>query len=727
MAPANPALAELARVFGISTEFWDWKGRHTQVSDESIIAILKAMSVDASDPEKVDEAVRELDERPWRRSLPPVVVVREGAIGHVNVHVVDGEPADLVIRLEEGGTRTDLVQLENWTPAKQIDDVWMGEATFQLPTDLPLGYHRLVLTSSDREVESTLIVTPDFLGLPTALSRRCVWGYATQLYSVRSSGSWGVGDIVDLADLATWSATQQYAGYVLINPLHAAQSSAPLEPSPYLPSTRRYMNPLYVRPEAIEEYATLDDETRERIELLRRSVVDDPASMQKIRRDEAMTAKMQALRLIFDAGRRPARQMLFNAYRRTEGRALLDFATWWVASQTFGNDWREWDEPYQRPTSPEMAAFRAEHADEIAFAEWLQWVANDQLSATQRKALDAGMPVGIVVDLAVGVNRAGAETWMMPDLFAKGVSVGAPPDAYNQIGQDWGQPPWRPDRLADLAYAPFRAMVRNAVQHAGGVRIDHILGMFRLWWVPQGHSPADGAYIRYDHEAMIGIIALEAKRANAVVIGEDLGTVEPWVRTYLTSRGILGTSVAWFESAPEGGPRDPETWRELAMASVTTHDLPPTAGYLALDHVRLRSELGLMTESLAEELAKAEDDQRTVLDYLREHGYLDENPAVDPDNPQLPDSEVEAQMLGLYRYLTATASRVLNVALVDAVGDRRTQNQPGTIDEYPNWRVPLSNPAGEPILLEDVYEAEAPMRLAAVMNGFTLAPEPWRG
>jgi len=324
------------------------------------------------------------------------------------------------------------------------------------------------------------------------------------------------------------------------------------------------------------------------------------------------------------------------------------------------------------------------------------------------------MPVGIVSDLAVGVNAAGAETWMLSDVFAQGCTVGAPPDQFNQMGQDWGQPPWRPDRLADLAYAPFRQMVQGVLRHAGGLRVDHIIGLFRLWWVPKGLSAKDGTYVRYDHDALIGILALEAHRSQALVVGEDLGTVEPWVRDYLSRRGLLGTSVMWFENDEQGQPLAPEQWREYAMSSVTTHDLPPTTGYLAGDHIRLRDELGMLTESLEEELEHGRAEQQAMIDALVARG------ALSPEDAESRD--VEKIVLAMHRMLSWTPSKVLNAALVDAVGDRRTQNQPGTIDEYPNWRVPLSSPEGEPMLLEDVFGSERANRLAAVMNGFEQLP-----
>jgi len=255
-------------------------------------------------------------------------------------------------------------------------------------------------------------------------------------------------------------------------------------------------------------------------------------------------------------------------------------------------------------------------------------------------------------------------------------------------------------------------MVAGILRHSGGVRVDHIIGLFRLWWIPQGYGPQQGAYVRYDHEALVGILALEAHRAGALVIGEDLGTVEPWARDYLRRRGILGTSILWFEYDHEGKPLAPEWWREYCMASVTTHDLPPTAGYLAHDHVKLRYQLGLLTESLDSEIEADAREQSAVIGMLEERGALPHD-----------DRDTEDITLALHRFLTWTPSRVLCVALADAVGERRTQNQPGTINEYPNWRVPLAGPDGKRLYLEDLYDSDRARRLSAMMNGFQSVPE----
>ena len=716
MALSDPALGELADRFGISTQFYDWKGRHTQVGEQTVIAILAEFGVDASTPERARAAAQRVRDDHWRRIVQPCVVLRAGQEGRVDVHVPAGAPVRLRIVGEDGNDHLPW-QVDNWNPDRPIDGRMIGEATFGIPGNLPLGYHELIVTIGTHDADgsaadggihttatSTIIVTPNRVGLPRRMGASRVWGYAAQLYSVRSHHSWGLGDLTDLADLCTWSASQG-AGYLLTNPLHAAEVAGRMEPSPYLPSSRLFVNPIFIRPELIAEYHDLDQYDASLIESLRTTTLDDdPQAL--LDRDRTWQAKSQALELIHRVDMSASRRMAFTAFRVARGRRLEDFATWCLLSELHGSDWHDWPAELHDPHGAAVARVRREHADRIDFHMWLQWIADQQLSTVQSSGTDAGMPVGLICDLAVGVNGSGADAWMLNGLFAREMNVGAPPDPFNQAGQDWGQPPMRPDVLEQMAYAPLREMVSSALRHAGGVRIDHIMGLFRLWWVPRGLGPRHGAYVRYNHEAMVGVVALEAYRAGALVIGEDLGTVEPWVRDHLASRGILGTSIMWFETGPDGRPRQPQQWREHAMSSVTSHDLPPTSSYLRGDHVELRDRLGLLTESVDEERENARRERETWLASLRQQGVLE----ADEDDP-------EQVTLAMHTLLTRTPSKVINATLTDAVGDPRTQNLPGTEDEYPNWRVPLSGPDGEPVYLEDLYSSDRAARMAKVLRG----------
>lgn len=710
MTELAPSLIELARRYGIATEYEDWSGRRVRVAEATLKAVLGALGVAADNEQERNVALTAKLRSHWARRLPPTIVGRTGEQIRFWAHVTHGDPAEVWLQLEDGTVRGGVEQVDNFTPPFDLDGRWVGEASFLLPADLPLGYHRLHLRSGDAETSTALIVTPDWLGLPERLGARRAWGLAAQLYSVRSRQSWGVGDLTDLTDLAVWSASRHGADYLLVNPLHAAAPTKPMEPSPYLPTSRRFVNPIYLRVESIPEFADLTK--RSRVRRLRSEVQQRAGDVDAIDRDASWAAKRAALRLLHQEPRSAGRELSYAAFRDREGRALDDFATWCALAEKHGDDWHDWPEALQHPDASGVAAFAQKHSDTVDFHRWLQWQLDEQLAAAQSQAIRAGMSLGVMHDLAVGVHPNGADAWALQDVLALGVTAGAPPDEFNQLGQDWSQPPWRPDRLDEHEYRPFRALIRAVLRHAGGVRIDHIIGLFRLWWIPRGASPTEGTYVRYDHEAMIGIVALEAHRAGAVVVGEDLGTVEPWVRDYLLLRGLLGTSILWFELDRDGsgGPLPAERWREYCLSSVTTHDLPPTAGYLAGDHVRLRDSLGLLTRPVDEELEADRTELAAWMAELRRVGLLEDG-----------DDDPERVVVALYRYLGRTPSRLLGVALTDAVGDRRTQNQPGTTDEYPNWRVPLTGPDGRAVLLEDVFTDRRAATLAEAVRA-AIAP-----
>jgi 4-alpha-glucanotransferase len=711
MTDPPASLIELARRYGVATEYADWTGRHRTVFESTLIAVLDALGVPAATEEERSAALLSHDSDYWARSLPPTIVGRSGVASSFWVHVTHGDPAGLWIRLEDGTVRTGLRQLENNRAPYNLGGRLVGEATFELPGDLPLGYHQLHLQVGSSDNSTLVIVSPASLELPARLGPSRAWGLATQLYSVRSQRSWGIGDLTDLADLAVWSASRHGAGFVLVNPLHAAAPTPPMEPSPYLPTSRRFINPLYLRVEAIAEVAYTAH--RGRIRKARMEVQALAKKAKRIDRDAAWKAKRAALESVYLVERSAGRELAYAAYRKREGHSLDDFATWCALAERYGSDWHRWPAELRHPSSPAVADFAAEHDDAVDFHRWLQWQLDDQLTAAQATAVQAGMELGIMHDLAVGVDPNGADAWALQDVLALGVAAGAPPDEFNQLGQDWSQPPWRPDQLVEQAYEPFRALVNAVLRHAGGVRIDHIIGLFRLWWIPKGCPPTEGTYVRYDHEAMIGIVALEAHRAGAVVVGEDLGTVEPWVRDYLRERGLFGTSILWFEADRDGGggPLPAEKWREYCLSSVTTHDLPPTAGYLAGEHVRLRERLGLLTRPAAEELAADQAQQAAWLAELRRVGLLGSDMGNDTS-----DQPVEAIVLALYRYLGRTPSKLLALSLADAVGELRTQNQPGTTDEYPNWKVPLHGPDGKKLLLEQVFTDRRAAALAEAMK-----------
>lgn len=690
--PVPEGLAQLAQAHGVATEYWDQGGGLVQVSGAVVEAVLTALGVDISTPEAVAAAWEEKRLREWRRMLPPVFVMRQGSDGRLWVHVDDGDPVQVWLETEDGA-RIDLEQQDFWVEPVDVDGVRRGEASFRMPGDLPLGWHTAHAQSPGRTASTPVVVAPTRLD-PDALMGQRQWGFMTQVYAMRSHESWGLGDLADLASLAEWSGRDLGAGFVLINPLHAASPVPPMAPSPYLPVTRRFANPIYLHIEDILEFERLAPAVRERIEELASVLRRRNTTVDLLDRDAVWGAKRTALEAIHSAGMDPARAEEYDSFVRDQGAGLLDFATWCAISDVHGHP-DQWPEGLDHPSSADVAEFRGAHAELVDLHLWMQWQLDQQLAQTQERAQDAGMAIGVMQDLAVGVHPEGADAWSLQDVLAPGVGVGAPPDMYNQMGQNWHQPPWRPDALAEAAFIPFRDMLRTVLRHAGGLRIDHVLGLFRLWWVPAGFPPYAGTFVRFDFDAMLSILMLEAHRAGALIVGEDLGTVEPWVQEALAERGILGTSILWFE-ADAAGPRDPSSWRRDVLASATVHDLPPTAGYLRDEHVRIRSELGLLTTSAEEERARAAADRVAWAQVLQRHGWLAE------DADLATDRGLDAFAVALHRAVAASPARLVGVGLPDVAGDRRAQNQPGTDQEYPNWRVPVSDATGAPVLLEDL-------------------------
>ena len=696
-------LRELAETVGVSTGFWDWYGNWKHVEDASLIAVLNSLgfslSFDPSEAE-INEAFRRNEDFAWAAPLPPTTVCRQGNEAEIPVHVPHGMGVWCHLETEDG-YHHELEQLDRPIPPRMVDGNLVGRATFKIPNWLPQGWHRIVARHEDgSECSSTLIVVPQRLSCRLDDGHKR-WGVAAQLYSTRSSGSWGMGDTQDLADL-TAIVARDGANFLQVNPLHAPQPCFPQETSPYLPVSRRWASPLYIRPEAIDEYARMDGKERG---VITRYAHASRSQEDIIDRDLSWKSKLKALRKIFEIPRSITRQAQFEHFCAEGGESLENFALW--SALVFENGDIELPAPYASINAPEVEQARQRLAGEIKFWQWCQWIVFDQLIRAQESAHRLGMDMGIMSDLAVGVHSLGSEIWSMPEIFAPGMSVGAPPDMYSQQGQNWSQPPWSPRGLAKAGYAPLRDMLRSVLSYSGAVRIDHILGLFRLWWIPEGMEASAGAYVSYDHEAMVGIVLLEAQRAGAVVIGEDLGTVEPWVRGYLNDRGILGTSVLWFEKEGSGWPLWPDHYRRSCLAAVTTHDLPPTLGYLEGVHTQLRNRLGLLVEDLDQVLEADRVERERMVSRLKEGGFIHNE---EPSEEEL--------VMGFHAYLAASPALLLAVSLVDAVGEKAPQNLPGTSDQYPNWCIPLHGSDGEEAHIEDLAASEKVHAFLANVNRY---------
>ncbi len=568
----------------IQESYEDARGERRQISVFTLDAIQKAMG------------------DPGRDSSPAnVLVLTEGEGAAVQ------GPADLTL---EDGT-SELIER-------------------QLPSDLPIGYHRL--TYADETIAPVrVIVSPRQCYFPSDLR---IWGWNVQLYALRSQESWGIGDLADLRRFAAWSA-REGAGMILINPLHAPAPVLPQEPSPYSPTTRRYRSPLYLRLDEVTNQAQAKGELQ-RCHPAGLSLNDD----RRIHRDEVFRLKMHALELLWrHVGDEPA----FDAYRSSEGQGLHEFAIFCVLAEQYGGDWRRWPMKYRRPDGIDVQRFAETHAPRVRFHEWIQWLLDLQFAT-------ASEHLAVMQDLPIGFAPGGADAWMWQDLLAMEMSVGAPPDLFSADGQDWGLPPFIPDKLRSAGYEPFIQTIRSTMRHAGGLRIDHVMGLFRLWWVPQGMTSKEGAYVRYPAEDLLAIVAIESQRAKGIVVGEDLGTVEERVREQLSRYNILSYRVLWFEENP------PAQYPVKALAAVSTHDLPTLAGVWTGIDLQVQHDLGL-------QINEAGEKERSVM--LKALTGLPES------------AEVDRVIEKTYERLSEAPSAIVMASLEDACATIERPNIPG--------------------------------------------------
>ena len=572
---------------------------------------------------------------------------------HVDGHWVHSPEAGVAAALAAMGADGEPPSTRTWVvdrrqglhvpfPATLVaEDGGSEQVAGQIPPGaLPLGYHWIEPAHGGDPIR--LIVSPGVCPRPDRM-----WGWAVQLYAARSRTSWGMGDLGDLRRLAASDAP-----LLLINPLHAVAPVAAQQASPYFPASRRWRNPIYIDVESVpgrEDIPSIDELARVGEKLNADRVID---------RDEVWRIKRLALEAIW------ARTGLVAESERwieAQGPSLVGFAAWAALTDDHGPDWRTWPIELREFGSPAVKAWTAEHRDDVMFHAWMQWLISEQLAAASAEAVIAG-------DLAIGVDPAGADAWQWPDVLAPGVTIGAPPDEFNPLGQDWSMPPFDPWRLRAAAYEPFVDMVRAAFTGMNGVRIDHVAGLFRAFWVPSGGPAADGVYVRYPWQDLLNIVALEAERAGGFVVGEDLGTVEPDVRRALAERNVLSYRLLWFEDDR------PARWPELSLGAITTHDLPTLAGvWRGTDGAEFRARLTASDADGVSDVARA-----------------------------------------IYAELAVAPPLIVMGTLEDVLEVEERPNHPGTTDEFPNWSLAL------PVPLEDVL---ADPRFTAAEGALT-RPDP---
>ncbi|WP_374023789.1 4-alpha-glucanotransferase [Mycobacterium sp. HNNTM2301] len=656
--PVPDDLRQVAAAHGVATSYRNERREPVEVDADVVIRVLGLLDVDASSEAARRQELARLAERDRAGALPPTIAVR-----------LDGRPRPVpgaALLVSEDGDQADVRD--------------------ELPGDLSAGWYRLHLRDGQ---EATVVAAP-----PRVPPTPATWGWMLQLYALRSGRSWGIGDLGDLREFLNWTAAEHGAGAVLLNPLHAPGPTHPVQPSPYTPSSRRFANPLALRIEDLDAYRRADADTRAEVDALRVS-----PTTERIDYDLVWAAKRSALELLWRAEGRP-----HPLDPSAAGGGLRDWATYCALAERHGGRWTQWPAPLHDVAGPGVTAARLELAPRVAFHAWVQQRCNEQLTAVRDAARQAGMALGVLHDLPVGVDANGADAWALADVLATGVSIGAPPDNFTPRGQDWGLPPWRPDRLAATGYAALRDMLRAVLAHADGLRIDHVAGLWRLWWIPPGDGPDRGTYVHYDADVMLAVLALEAHRAGATVVGEDLGTVEPEVTQALADNEMLGCAVSWFtrdESAPGEPLLPPAKWPSRAAASLSTHDLPTAAGFLRGEHVRARAALGLLDDVPGEQ-SVADKERAEWVELLRSEGLL---PGPDADEPAI--------ITAMHRFLAATPSRLKLISPYDVLAEPRQPNLPGTVDEYPNWRLPLP---------ETLEELRADPRVAEITAAFRGAP-----
>jgi 4-alpha-glucanotransferase len=612
--------------FGIDDGYHDARGTAHVTTQETRAALLEAMGVSAAEAAHPESGP------------PPVRVVVPG----VGTPESPGAEAAGDLILEDGSRRS----VERGHP---------------LAADLPLGYHRFYPRGGG---ETLLVVAPPHCHLPDDFK---TWGFAAQLYAARSRESWGIGDLADLARLSSWT-RRLGGGALMLNPLSAATPVKPIEPSPYYPSSRRYRNPLFLRLEQLPGWEALAPALRDRLQAAGRAL----NGARRIDRDAIFSLKMEGLEALYE---RFSGDADFDRYCVEQGQALTEFATYCALAELHGKDWRAWPGRVQRPDGEGVTTFRAARANRVRFHAWVQWLIDTALARASRE-------VAIIHDLPIGLDIAGADAWCWQDLLARDVSVGAPPDEFAADGQDWGLTPFIPFRLRAAGYRPFIETIRACLRHAGGLRIDHVMGLFRLFWIPRALGARRGTYVRSRPEELLAIVALESHRARALIVGEDLGTVEPGVRETLAAQRMLSYRLLYFE------PTHPEKFPELALASVTTHDLATIAGLWTGFDVEAQQKVGVDPNAAG---------MASLRERLRALGHLDKNAPV--------AEAIEAT----HRALAAAPSRVLLATLDDAVGVPERPNLPGTVTQWPNWSLALPQP------LEEIEELELPRRIAGAL------------
>ena len=711
----SPLIERLARARGIGDAYHSYKGDLKHFTLATKAAVLRAMHCRLDDVSALNAQIRESEAAHPTTVLSDVVVLRNGArAARINTPAIEQNALlRWTIKLEgSGDVRSG--QVRAWDlperGSHQENGRWYMLRDLPLPADLPLGYHRLEIDLEFAGHESCpLIVTPDKCFEPPELAKGArIWGVAVQLYALRSENNWGIGDFSDLAELLRLASTAG-AGFIGISPVHALFPSDPTLYSPYSASSRHALNIMFIDVASVLEVQgsrhaqaiMADPGFRSRLAQVRAATqVDYPA---------VASLKMAVLRAAFERfrtehlARHTARAAACRAVQRERGEAMRLHTLFDAIDGHLrrhhgtGAGWHSWPEEYRSPGSEEVRRFAQEHADEVDFHAYLQWVAAEQLGAVRQLARELGLDVGLYGDYAVGVNASGSETWSDQSLYSTGAAIGAPPDPLGLNGQEWGIPPQDPRQLRRTAYAPFAALVRASMRNCGALRLDHVMALFRQWWVPRGFKSVDGAYVHYPLEELLAIVALESHRNECLVVGEDLGVVPDEIRRALPQFGVYHYKVVLFEQK-NGAFVAPANYIRPALAVVTTHDLPTLHGWWSGHDIDLWEKLGAYADASVGEKARAERqaERERLMRALRQEKLW-------PDEAGTAVPEYSAEFSrAVHAYLAQSPTALVTVQIEDLIGMLEPVNVPGTSSEYSNWTRRVTSSAREIFARQDV-------------------------
>lgn len=743
--PEPELLRLLADRVGIAADYYDIAGTFHVTIDETRRAILAAMGFRSSSRTELVEELTAWDDRPWVRGCDPVRVVRLGQDAVTwSLHICCGTAEDALVRVHW------LIQSESGEicyereegPGLTIEEsrVIGGRryvrATFGLPSQLPLGYYEAKAHvrggTSDEEATFRLIVAPDRCHIPDRFHKGVrLWGLGLQLYSLRSQCNWGIGDFRDLAAVVEWAGRRLGASMIGLNPLHALKNSRPYHISPYSPNSRLFLNELYIDVEGVEECLTAPEAKQRLADPSFRAQLDAARRSELVDYDAVACAKRTLLEICYGAflkenfeGMEPdlqpktARGSAFHAYVRQEGEPLLQYALFQALEEdqravSGAAIWADWAVRYRTPTSDAIQEFQRRHMQRVRFFMFLQWLAAEQLGALVKTTGEVGMPVGFYHDLALGSDRYGADGWRFQEVLALEADCGAPPDAFAPEGQNWGFPPTDPIRLRASGYQYFIELLRKNLRYGGAIRVDHVMALFRLFWIPRGLPASKGTYVHYPADDLLAILALESLRARTMVIGEDLGTVPDWVRERLGKAGVLSYRVFYFERTETGDLKPPHSYPAQSLAVVTTHDLPTLSGYWEACDIATRVDLGLTPTEEARLAALAERrlDKGRWLAALKSERLW---PADAPDDPASIPVMTWELAEAIHQFLARTPAWLVLANVEDVTATRAQTNLPGTLDQHPNWRRKLNVTLDE--LMQDARFEELAARLRSARS-----------